>query len=233
MTLLSICLDLLHRLRWKLSLSKVTSHPPGYAWKGTLCLCTFHCHKCYLSVKTPLARNCSVNNFYHLKARLGTSGFYCADRLLSHFCRPQLLPDMLSWAHSSQHSRGERLYSTGAEAAHWFVCVKWAQELTQPSPPLCATDPGREGVCVSNGIPGKRCLTAGLVTTEIAVLSIECLLALQIFNLVVKMLGWGWSWYCEEEKASRQFAQDNGCREQPLPGSCSPFQASTLNYNHV
>lgn len=143
------------------------------------------------SVSNPLAQNCSVNNLYPLKARLGTSGFYCAERLLSCFCRPQLLPGMLSWAHSSQHCPGERFYTTGGEEA-LSVCYtgsvsSWGWAHSAFSSTVCHGSRQRGSwLCVSNGIPGKRCLTAGLVTREIAVLSIEYLLALQIFNFVVE-----------------------------------------------
>lgn len=130
--------------------------------------------------------------FVSSKVRLGTSGFSCAARLLSRFCRPELLPGMLSWAHSSQHSPGKGFYTTGEEASHCFVFVLHGHRQQLRLSSLCLLlhcvprIQQQSRLCVSNGIPGERCLTAELVTTEVAVLSTEYLLALQIFRLVVE-----------------------------------------------
>lgn len=187
MTQLSICLDQLHGLRWKLSLSKVTSHPPGYACKGTICLCTFHCHKWYLSVLPPWLGTAQLIIYILWRQGWAPQGFtvlrdYCPISADHSYCLACL---------GTQHSPGERFYTTGGEAA-LSVCYmgsgsRWGWAHSAFSSTVCHGSRQRGSwLCVSNGIPGKRCLTAGLVTREIAVLSAEYLLALQIFNLVVE-----------------------------------------------
>lgn len=82
--------------------------------------------------------------------------------------------------------RGERQLA-GLSVCYTDTDGRWGWAHSAFSSTVCRGSRQRGSrLCVSNGIPGKRCLTAGLVTTEIAVLSTEYLLALQIFNLVAE-----------------------------------------------